>query len=62
MALMIGKFLEIKTHLSLRRICDILWGVHEAHIEDALMGNRIILQTNLTGYNISKFAEVLKPH
>jgi hypothetical protein len=31
---MIGKLLEIKTGLSLRRIRDILWNVHEAQIED----------------------------
>ena len=30
MALMVGKFLEIKTGLSLRRVRDILWNVHEA--------------------------------
>jgi len=62
MALMLGKFLEIKTHLSLRRIRDILWNIHEAHIEDTLTGNRIVLQTNLTEYNASGLAEVLKPH
>jgi hypothetical protein len=62
MALMMGKFLEIKTSLSLRQVRDILWNVHEAHIEDALTGNRITLQTNLADYNASGLAEVLKPH
>jgi len=36
--------------------------VHEAHIEDTLTGNRITLQTNLTDYNKSGLADVLKPH
>lgn len=62
MALMMGKFLEIKTNLSLRRIRDILWNIHEAHIEDKLTGHRITLQTNLADYNASGLAEVLKPH
>lgn len=62
MALMMGKFLEIKTNLSLRHIRDILWNVHEAHIEDTLTGNRITLQTNLADYNASALAGVLKPH
>lgn len=62
MALMMGKFLEIKTGLSLRRIRDILWSVHEAHIEDTLTGKCITLQTNLNDYLSSGFADVLKPH
>jgi transposase len=62
MALMMGKFLEIKTGLSLQRLRDILWDVHEAHIEDRLTGKRITLQTNLTGYQKSGLAEILKPH
>lgn len=62
MALMMGKFLEIKTNLSLRHIRDILWNVHEAHIEDKLTGKRIMLQTNLKDYNASGLADMLKPH
>lgn len=62
MALMMGKFLEIKTGLSLQRVRDILWNVHEAHIEDTLTGKRITLQTNLTEYLDSGLAEILKPH
>lgn len=33
---MMGKFLEIKTGLSLRKVRDILWNVQEAHIQDTL--------------------------
>jgi len=62
MGLMMGKFLEIKTGLSLRRVRDILWSVQEAHIEDALTGKRIVLQTNIKDFNKSKLAQVLKPH
>ncbi len=59
---MMGKFLEIKTRVSLRKVRDILWGVQEAHIEDSLTGKRIILQTNIKDFNQNKFAQVLKPH
>lgn len=62
MALMMGKFLEIKTGLSLQRIRDILWNVHEAHIEDTLTGKCITLQTNLAEYQESGLSNVLKPH
>jgi transposase len=63
MALMMGKFLEIKTCLSLQRIRDILWDVHEAHIENTLTGKRISLQTNLETYQTSRLYEILKkPH
>jgi len=62
MALMMGKFLEIKTRLSLQRVRDILWSVHEAHIKDALTGKTITLQTNLTEYHRSGLADILKPH
>lgn len=62
MALMIGKFLEIKTGLSLQRIRDVLWNVHEAHIEDRLTGKQITLRTNLTEYHDSGLENILKPH
>jgi len=32
MALMMGKYLEIKTQRSLRKIRDELWRVHEIHL------------------------------
>lgn len=61
-SLMMGKFLEIKTGLSLRRVRDILWNVHEAHLEDALTGEKFILKTNLDDYHESGLHDVLKPH
>ena len=62
MGLMMGKFLEIKSGLSLRRIRNLLWNVHEAHIEDTLTGKRITLQTNLEHFNASGLQSLLKPH
>jgi len=62
MGLMMGKFLEIKSGLSLKRIRDILWNVHEAHIEDKLTGKRITLQTNLELFSASGLQNLLKPH
>jgi transposase len=62
MALMIGKFLEIKTGLSLRHIRDILWDVHEVCIKDALTGKQITLQSNLEKFNRSKLSKVILSH
>lgn len=62
MGLMMGKFLEIKTGLSLQRVRDILWKVHEAHIKDALTGKCITLRTNPAEFNDSKLAQIFKPH
>ena len=62
MALMIGKFLEIKTGLSLRRVRDILWSIHEVQIEDTLTGKRIALQSNLENFKKSRLAEVILSH
>lgn len=62
MALMMGKFLEIKANLSLRRIRDILWNVHEAHIEDLLTGKQITLRTHLDDYRNTGLDKILKLH
>lgn len=42
-ALMLGKYLEIKTGFSLRKIRDELWQVHEAHIQNGLTGEVHVL-------------------
>ena len=47
MALMIGKYIEIKTGRSLRAVRDLLWQVHEVHLKDALSKRRRITQTPL---------------
>lgn len=62
MALMMGKFLELKTGLSLRRIRDILWKVHEVYIEDTLTKKRIKLQSNLEDFNKSNLSKVILSH
>lgn len=62
MALMMGKFLEIKTGLSLNRIRDILWNVYEAHIIDTLTKKTITLQTNLDVFKKTSLAKVLLSH
>jgi transposase len=62
MALTMGKFLEIKTGLSLQRVRDILWDVHEANIDDTFTGERITLQTNLEAYKACGLHKILKPH
>lgn len=62
MALMIGKFLEIKTGLSLRRMRDILWDVQEAHIKDSLTGKQIMLNGNMEQFNRSELSKVDLSH
>lgn len=61
-ALTAGKFLEIKTGLSLRKIRDILWNIHEVHIEDTLTGKKITLQSNLENFNKSKLSQLDLSH
>lgn len=62
MALMMAKFLETKTGLSIQRVRDILFGVHEAQITDTLTGKKVTLQTNLVEYNSSGLNDILKLH
>jgi len=62
MALMMGKFLENKAGMSLRKIRDILWNVHEVHILDSFTGKTIFLQTDLEEFNKSPLHNFLRPH
>lgn len=62
MALMMSKFLEIKTGLSIKRIKDILWNIHEVHIINALTKKTITLQSNLDDFNKTTLAKVLLSH
>jgi len=62
MALMMSKFLEIKTGLSVRRIRDILWNVHEAQIVDSLTKKTITLQSNMEDFNETPLAKILLSH
>jgi transposase len=61
-ALMLGKFLELKTGMSLRRIRDIIWNIHEVQILDSLTGKIISLQTNIDDFLKSSLHNFLKPH
>jgi transposase len=61
-ALVVGKFLEIKTGESLRRIRDILWNVHEAHIKDTLTGKQITLRSNSKEFDKSNLSKVILSH
>lgn len=63
MALMIGKFLEIKTGLLLLyKMRDIVWNVQKAQTQDKLTGETITLRTNLDEYQHTELQEVLKSH
>ncbi len=45
MALMMGKFIEIKTGFSLRYVRDLLWMVQEVHLRDSHTGRERIVRT-----------------
>lgn len=47
-ALMLGKYLEIKTGRSLRKIRDELWQVHEAHVINELTGESHVLRSEVS--------------
>jgi len=48
MALMIGKFIEIKTGFSLRYVRDLLWLVQEVHLRDPRSGNERVARTPIS--------------
>lgn len=65
MALMMGKYLEIKTHLSLKKIRKALWRVHEAHLRDERTGKVHIKRTSADNPQIEAIMTALKlevPH
>lgn len=45
MALMIGKYIEIKTGYSLRKARDLLWMVHEVHLHDPVSKQHRLVRT-----------------
>lgn len=47
MALMIGKFIEIKTGLSIRAVRDLLWWVHDIHFHDPIGNRQRIVRTSM---------------
>lgn len=46
-ALAIGKYLEIQTGLSLRKVIDTCWTVTDAHISDTVTGEQFILRSKI---------------
>lgn len=48
MALMIGKFVEIKTGLSVRSVRDMLWQVHDIKLRDPFSGKERLVRTSMT--------------
>ena len=59
MALMVGKYLEIKTSQSLKQVRDQLWKVHEAHLRDEQTGKVHVLRTNTTAWADSALGKLL---
>lgn len=59
-ALMIGKYLEITTKLSLRKIRDLIWNVTEAHIKDELSVKTITLRSSLKEVTSSPLGKLIK--
>ncbi|MBW6509986.1 MAG: IS1634 family transposase [Desulfuromonadales bacterium] len=65
MALMMGKYLEIKTGRSLRQIRQDLWRVHEAQIRDERTGETYVLQMDAGELASSELMKLLNsdfPH
>lgn len=59
MALMMGKYLEIKTQLSLKKTRKALWRVHEAHLRDDRTGKVHIKRTNIDDPQIDAVLKAL---
>lgn len=65
MALMMGKYIEIKTGRSLRQIRQDLWRVHEAQIRDERTGETYVLQMDVGELASSELMKLLNsdfPH
>nr|WP_238974608.1 IS1634 family transposase [Pelodictyon luteolum] len=61
MAMMMGKYLEIKTGRSLRQIRDELWRVQEANIRDELTGEVYVLRMDPNELANSELIKLLDP-
>ena len=60
MALMMGKYLEMKTGQSLRRVRDDLWKVHEAQVCDLRTGEMHMLRMDTGSCNSREIIELLE--
>ena len=61
MALMMGKYLEIKTGSSIKQIRKQLWKVHEAHLLDERTGRTHIIQMDARKLGNPKLIDLLDP-
>ena len=61
MALMMGKFLELKTKLSLKRIRNALWRVHEAHLRDEQTGRVHVMRMKTANPQTEAIITALQP-
>jgi len=59
MALMMGKYLEIKTCQSIKQVRDQLWKVHEAHLRDEDTGKVHVLRTNTADWADTPIGKLL---
>lgn len=62
MALMMGKYLEIKTGRSIRQIRKQLWNVHEAHLLDPRTGETHVVGMDPHETAHPSLSELLEPH
>jgi len=60
-ALIMGKYLEINTKMSLKLIRKVLWRVHEAHLRDDRTGKVHIKRTGTDNPQIEMVLQVLEP-
>lgn len=58
--LMMGKYLEITTNLSLRRIRDLLWDVSDTHLRDTLSGETFMFRSSTEGVMKSALGKLIK--
>ena len=61
MALMMGKYLEIKTGTSVKQVRKQLWKVHEAHLLDERTGKTHVMQMNARELANPLLIDLLEP-
>ena len=59
-ALMVGKYLELSTGISIRKIRDLIWDVTEAHMQDSVTGEIFILRSPLNEIVDSPLKKVME--
>lgn len=59
-ALMVGKYLELSTGLSIRKIRDLAWDVTEAHMQDSVTGEIFVLRSSLNEIINSPLKKVME--